>query len=53
MSAPRQYTAEQVREIRNSFKPYKIGYGRLANRFGGTRETIRDIIRGYTYKDVK
>lgn len=51
----RKLTPEQVRRIREVYKPRdrRYGGGALAYRYKVDRKTIRNIIRGYLYKDVR
>ena len=41
-------TDAQAREIRMRYLPYAIGYSRLAQEYGVSMWTIRDIVKGRT-----
>lgn len=45
-------TETQVREIRAAYRPWVTGYGRLAKRYGVTREAIKDIVRRATWAHI-
>lgn len=45
-------TASQVREIRGAYVRGRVGYLRLANRYGVTREAIKDIVRRATWAHI-
>ena len=50
-----RFTAEQVREIRNTYikGSYTFGVSALARKFKASEETIRYIIKGRSYLDVE
>lgn len=45
-------TEEQVREIRASYVPHKVGHRRLAKRFGVGKTTIEWVLKGGTWRHV-
>lgn len=47
-------TTEQVRYIRENYKPYSKEFGTVALgiKFGVNNSTIGDIVRGVTYKEI-
>lgn len=52
-SGQARLTASQVLEIRAAYIPWKIGYGRLAKRYGVTREAIKDVVLRRTWAHVQ
>ena len=48
----RKMTKEQVIEIRERYGKEKLTYQRLADLYGVTKQTIRDIVTYYTWKNV-
>lgn len=46
-------TAEQVRQIRHAYVPYRVSAPALAKRFGVTDECIMKIVKGVSYRDVQ
>lgn len=46
----RHFNDEQVEEIKKLYNETKMGYRKIANKYGVNKSRIRDLIKGITYK---
>jgi hypothetical protein len=50
--AARKLTPEEVRQIRELHRVQAMGYKRLADQFGVSRDLVKDLLKGKTYRWV-